>query len=378
MIRCILPFTLALVLATGVRAQNDAAALARDAMNQLDVAHASLNDATRAQTRVAALSETIHALENGLDALRLGLRRASLREAAIRQEFETESETVSRFLGVLLSIQSASGPLALLHPSGALGTARSGMIVSEITPAIQRQADELRDRLNEVAVLRALQESAAQNLQQGLADVQNARTELSLAISNRTDLPQRFVSDPTRVQKLIDSSETLAGFASGLTSFDIGDIALEPNLDFAAMQGALALPVQGTVLHDYNQPDAAGIIHPGLLIATRPLSLLTSPWPATIRFRGPLLDYGNVLILEPDAGTLMILAGLGTVYGQIGQVIPMGTAIGLMGGENTDPNSFVQNAVNGAGSNATETLYIELRIDGLPVDPGDWFAQTKE
>lgn len=378
MISRMAPFLLALLLGTGAHAQSDAANLARDALNQLDAAHASLNDATRAQSRVAALSQTIRALENGLDALRLGLRRASLREAAIRQEFESESETVSQFLGVLLSIQSESGPLSLLHPSGALGTARSGMIVSEITPAIQRQVDELRTRLQEVALLRALQESAAETLQQGLTDVQKARTELSQAISNRTNLPQRFVANPDRVQQLIDSSETLAGFASGLTSLDTGTAPADTLGEFQNAQGTLSLPVQGTLLHGFNQPDAAGITHPGLLVAARPLSLLSNPWPATIRFRGPLLDYGNVLILEPDAGTLLILAGLGTVYGKVGQVIPPGTAIGLMGGKNPEPNSFFQNAVNGAGSDATETLYIELRIDGTPVDPGNWFAQTKE
>lgn len=363
---------------TPLYAQNSPADLARDAVNRLDAAHAALNGAASAHDRVAALSQTIRALEDGLDALREGLRRAALREAAIRREFEAESETVSRFLGVLLSIQSASGPLALLHPSGALGTARSGMIVSEITPAIQKQAEELRARLQEVSLLRALQESAAETLQQGLKDMQNARTELSLAISNRTDLPQRFVADPVRVQRLIDSSETLAGFASGLAGMDIGTALDDPVRDFSAARGTLDLPVQGTVLRGFNQPDAAGVAHPGLLLAARPLSLVSTPWPATMRFRGPLLDYGNVVILEPAADTLLILAGLGTVYGAVGQVIPPNSPVGLMGGNPPDPNSFFQNAVNGAGSSATETLYIELRIGGESVDPSDWFAQTKE
>ena len=378
MSRFFLSIAIAMVIGSPLWGQSDPAALARDAVNQLDAAHASLNEATSAQNRVAALSQTIHALEDGLEALRLGLRRASLRETAIRQEFNAESETVSRFLGVLLSIQSASGPLALLHPSGAIGTARSGMIVSEITPAIQGQADELRARLQEVALLRALQESAAQTLQQGLLDVQEARTELSMAISNRTNLPNRFVADPDHVQDLIETSETLAGFASGLTDMDLGGPIDDPIQKFATSRGHLDLPVQGTVLRGYKQPDAAGVNHPGLLIAARPLSLLTNPWPATVRFRGPLLDYGNVMILEPDAGTLIVLAGLGTIYGDVGQVIPIGAAIGLMGGKSPDSVSFFQNAVNGTGSDATETLYIEIRVDGDPVDPSDWFANTKE
>ncbi|MGR3292030.1 MAG: murein hydrolase activator EnvC family protein, partial [Paracoccaceae bacterium] len=220
MLRALYTLATVLLLNSPVHSANDPATLAQAAIDSLDAAHLALSEATRANDRVAALSQTIRAFEDGLDALREGLRRAALRQAAIKREFDAESEKVSRFLGVLLSIQASSGPLSLLHPTGPLGTARSGMIVSEITPAIQQQAEILRIRLEEVALLRALQESAAETLQQGLTGVQKARTELSQAISNRTDLPKRFLTDPSSLQSLIDSAETLDGFASGLVSLE--------------------------------------------------------------------------------------------------------------------------------------------------------------
>ena len=105
---------------------------------------------------------------------------------------------------------------------------------------------------------------------------------------------------------------------------------------------------------------------------------MTAPWPATIRYIGPLLDYGNVIILEPDAGTLMVLAGLEEVYGELGQVLPAGTPLGLMGGVEPDKDRFLLNAMNGSGSEQTETLYMELRLGTEPVDPAEWFAETKE
>ncbi len=376
--RIFAPILFFLLVAFPVHAESNPAYLARQAMEKLDTAHLALNKAERAGDRVAALSQTIRAFEDGLDALREGLRRAALREAAIKREFDTESEQVSKFLGVLLSIQSSSGPLALLHPSGPLGTARSGMIVSEITPAIQAEAELLRGKLEEVSLLRALQESAADTLQKGLVGVQQARTELSQAISNRTELPQRFLSDPAQLQSLIDSAETLDGFASGLAGIDTGDSVADPVRDFRVARGTLPLPVSGTLLRKFNEPDAAGVKRPGLLLATRPQSLVSAPWPATLRYRGPLLDYGNVMILEPDAGVLLVLAGLDQVFGEVGQVLPPGTPLGMMGGANPDPDRFFQNAVNGAGSEQTETLYIELRLGGEPVDPASWFAQTKE
>ncbi len=358
--------------------QSNPSELARSAMQQLDAAHAALDAAEGATDRVAALTLTIRAYEDGLDALREGLRRAVTREAAIRAEFENESERVSQLLGVLMTIQSTTGPLLLLHPSGPVGTARSGMIVSEVTPALQRQAEDLRSKLEEVALLHALQESAAGTLEAGMRSVQQARTELSQAVSDRTDLPMRFLADPADLQSLIDSAETLEGFASGLAGMEIGGDRIDAVRDFAAAKGTLLLPVEGTLLRRAGEADAAGITRPGLLIATRPLALVTAPWPATIRYLGPLLDYGNVIIMEPDAGTLMVLAGLGEVYGSLGQVIPAGAALGLMGGAEPEMDTFLLDSVNGSGPEQTETLYIELRLGTEPVDPAEWFAETKE
>jgi len=236
----------------------------------------------------------------------------------------------------------------------------------------------LRMKLEEVALLRALQESAADTLQKGLTGVQTARTELSQAISNRTELPKRYLSDPKQIQSLINSSETLEGFASGLAGINTGTTVDDPIRDFQTAKGTLQLPVAGTLLRGFNEADAAGIRRPGILIATRPLSLVNNPWPATLRYRGPLLDYGNVMILEPESNTLLVLAGLDQVYGEVGEVLPPDSALGFMGGATPDPDTFLLNTSNGTGSEQTETLYIELRVGGSPVDPANWFAETKE
>ncbi len=359
-------------------AENDPSALARRAIDKLNQAHVALNEASRASDRVAALSQTIQAFEDGLDALREGVRQAALREAAIRHEFDRESEKLSRFLGVLMSIQSSSGPLGLLHPSGPLGTVRSGMIVADITPEIHRRAEALRRRLEEITTLRSLQQAAAKTLRQGLEDAQAARTGLSQAISNRTELPQRYLADPARLQRLVDGAETLEGFATGLSGIELKGPVPDPVRDFAAARGQLPMPVQGTLLRGFNEPDAAGVRRPGILVATRPLALVTNVWPATVRYRGPLLDFGQVVILEPEPGTLLILGGMDQAFGQVGQVLPAGAPLGLMGGASPDPDGFFQNAVKGAGSERSETLYIELKRGDSPVDPAKWFALTKD
>ena len=258
-------------------ADTDPSHLAKRAAQQLNVAALALRDAEQASDRVAALTQTIQAYEAGLVAMREGMRRAAISEHALQLEFEAKREDVSRLLGVLQSMQATSAPLLLLHPSGPIGTARSGMILAEVTPAIQAQAEVLRGQLEEVALLHSLQQSSAQILTEGLQGAQQARTELSQAVSDRIDLPRRFTEDPVKTAILLDSSETLEGFASGLSNIAEDTEIQIPLPDFEAAKGTLPLPVNGTLLRHYNEADAAGVRRPGLLLATRPLSIVTTP-----------------------------------------------------------------------------------------------------
>lgn len=372
MMRLAALLTAALVAAPAL-GQSDPALLARSAANDLERAQIALQDAEGARDRVAALTQVIRAYEEGLQALREGLRRARIRETAIRQRFDAESGRLSQLLGVLQAIQATQGPALLLHPSGPVDTARAGMVLAEVTPALRAEAEALRATLEEVAVLRGLQESALDTLQTGLAGVQRARTDLAQAISDRRDLPRRFLSDPEALRRLIESAETLEGFASGLA-------ALAPEEDgpllprFSDARGQLPLPVTGRVLRRFGETDAAGITRPGLVIATAPRALVTTPWPATIRYRGPLLDYGNVMILEPGSDYLLVLAGMAEVYGADGEVLPAGAPVGLMGGTPPDAASFLAASGTGTGTALPETLYMELREGGAPVDPAPWFT----
>ncbi|MCV2867526.1 peptidoglycan DD-metalloendopeptidase family protein [Defluviimonas sp. WL0002] len=342
---------------------------AERAAADLREAIATLDQAEGARNRIAALTQTIRAYELGLTALREGLRSSAIREDEIRASFEAQRDTIGQLLAAMAAMEAAPGPLVLLHPDGPEAAARTGMILTSVQPALEAEAAKLRADLQEIARMRALQVSAHSALQEGLSAAQAARTALSQAVQDRTDLPQRFLEDPEELQALVANAETLEGFARGVARLqsDIGP----PMEDFASAEGTLPLPVVGTLLRRAGEADAAGIVRPGMLIATRPAALVTTPWPATIRYRGPLLDYGNVMIVEPAAGYLLVLAGLATVYGETGDVLDAGAPVGLMGGDETA-------LAQGAGAERPETLYIELRRDAEPIDPAPWFEQTRE
>ncbi|KJS43718.1 MAG: peptidase M23B [Roseovarius sp. BRH_c41] len=358
-------------------AAQDPAAAARSAAEQLNRAAEALADAEGAQNRVKALTQVIKAYEDGLEAMRDGLRRASVRERALGAELQAREDEIAQLLGVLSTMGNAPVPVLLMHPSGPVGTARAGMILSEVAPALDSQALALRDQVQELSVLRILQQSAADTLQEGLEGVQEARTALSTAMAERTDLPHRFTEDPVRTALLIASTETLEGFASGLSQIAV-DEAVGSLPDITARKGSLPLPAEGIILHRAGEADAAGVVRPGILLATRPRALVTAPSATTVRYRGPLLDYGNVIILEPQAGILLVFAGLDVVYGQAGQVLPGGSPVGLMGGAGTEGDLLLAADAQDTGARRTQTLYIEVRQDNSPVDPLTWFKTDKD
>lgn len=356
--------------AQGISVPEQAAAARDDLLASIEQLEAS--DSGRDQ--VLALSQTIQAYEKGLGALREALRTATIREAALVMRFEAKRERVSQLLGVLSGLGSDPSPSLLLHPSGPLGTARAGLMLSDVTPALQAEVETLRAELQEVRDLRALQAQASQTLQRGLEAAQGARTQLSQAIAARGALPKKFITDPERLLLIIEDADTLDALATGLAPDLTPDDRL---LGFEDSMGRLPMPVLGQVLRRSGEADAAGITRPGLVIATRPEALVTAPWSGTIRYIGPFLDYGNVVILEPGAGFLLILSGLGVLYGEVGEVIAAGTPLGLMGSGQDEITDAAEGG-NPSGAGGTETLYIELRQGGLPVDPGAWFAETKD
>ena len=357
-------------LALPAAAQPAAEALVRDAARQLEAAGADLGHEAEVYDRIEALTRVIRAYESGLSAMRDSLRAARLREAEVTQRLGQESTEVGAVLNALTTMGQAPEAMLLLHPSGPTATARAGMLMSAVTPAMLGEVEALKGDLQEIATLRALQETALGDLEVGLQQWQDARTRLSDAIEARSDLPRRITEDAATMERLAANARTLSDFADGLST--LPEDAVSDRLpDFATAIGQLALPVHGKVLRRFDEADAAGVRRPGWVLATEPGALVTTPWPATIRYRGPLLDYRNVMILEPEAGYLVVFAGLAEVYGSVGEVLPADAPVGIMGGM---PKAEMAGFRPDGRAVSSQRLYVEVRRDGEPEDPAKWFA----
>jgi len=345
---------------------------AQQAAQNVAQAQIALEKSKSAKDRVRALTETITSFEQGLAILRDSLRNVTTQKSGLQNRLDAQEDTYARLLGVLLTIDKAPVQTQILHPDGPLTTARASMLVADIIPALRAKVDRLRSEMETLVYLNDLQAQIFQDLTDGLSQLQTARTELTRAITDRTDLPKRFTADPKQTEILLAASDTLAIFAQGLDliAVDMAQNSLPSILD---RKGSLPLPAPGRVIRYFNEPDAAGIVRPGVIVATPAQAIVTSPTAATIRYRGPLLDYGLVTILEPQTGVLFIIAGLAQAFGEIGQVVPAGSPIGMMGGNSQTIDAILDQTAENMGTIRSETLYIEIRQDQEPQDPTEWF-----
>jgi len=340
---------------------DDAGDLARRAADDLIAAATLLDETDGASDQIAALTLTVQAYERGLSALREGLRRAHLRQAELQLRLSDQDAELSGLLTLLQNVSREAESQSLLHPGGALPTIRAGTLTASLVPALQERASALQSDLDEMQGLIAIQRSGQEQMEHGVRGIRTARLRLVEAVSKRGGIGEGLGTDDAAIEALINSAETLSAFADSLLpdqirSSWIGDTTWP-------------VPVHGTVLRRYNDVDAAGVRRPGWVIATEPQALVITPAPATVRFSGDIPDQGGVVILEPEPGALVILAGMGSRFVQRDQIVDAGAPIGLMRSRTTREQEELNETFADSGLFGGETLYIEIRQGRTSVDP---------
>lgn len=367
---------LMLMVQPAVAQQEDLVDQTVDAIEQIDAARAALSKAEDARDRVRALTDTLQAFEGGLMILRANTRVVATQEAVISQTLEEREAKTANLLAALQTFGSRPASTVLLHPAGPAGSARAGLLLTDVAARLDAEAAFLRRDLERLAEISALREAAEASLSLGLQEVQQARLALNSAIANREPLPKRLINDPVGAAVLTASADTLEEFAAGLDRIAVNiDVAASDNLP--VVQGALPLPVRGRLIAQSGDAGPDGVARPGIVIETLPNAVVINPVAATLRYAGPLLEMGNVVILEPQSDVLVVFAGLGLIYGQDGDFVEAGAPLGLMGPgrqKNTDIGSTDGDE---GGIGPTDALYIEVRQNNLPENPGLWF-QTEQ
>ncbi len=332
----------------------------------------TLLDAAQAEDmRLDALGRAVTAHEAALAALRAALRALTAEERSLTDRIDADAGRLAALLSALQSISRAPSSALLAVRGGPLEATRAAMLMAGVTPEIERRVSDLTGRLDTLRDLRSREEEARDAARTALAALQELRAATADALGRRDRaglatrgmLRQQAESARDRARSLSDLSGELAGA-------EIPPAA-------GGLPGRAPLPVAGEVTAGFGQPDPWGRPGHGWSVTAPAFAQVTAPWDGTVRFAGPLIDYGHIVVLEPASGYLLVIAGLAQVEREAGEVVLAGEKLGDLGGNLPSDDEILRDGVIQEGPFRTETIYLELRQSGAPLDPAEWFEPVK-
>lgn len=323
---------------------------------------AAMQGGPDADAAIDALAAAMTGQEAALAELRAEVGAAAAREGELALELARRGDETARLLAAMQAASRAPEAAAGLHPEGPLAAARAAALMQRIQPWLRAEAAEISARLAEVEQAQAARDRGAATLDEGLRELAAARGTLRGALAGQATAPVSAAAgvaaaDAREADSLSELADRLAPAAP----------LVDPDPQ------ALRRPVVGRVLRGFREPDGAGMRRPGLTLAAAPLTLVTAPADASVRYAGPFLDYGYVVVLQLRPDAVMVLAGMATLATDSGAVVRAGAPLGFLGGREVGAQEFLMLGEPGTGETPDETLYIELRHGRGPVDPAPWF-----
>lgn len=123
---------------------------------------------------------------------------------------------------------------------------------------------------------------------------------------------------------------------------------------FAKSYGSLPYPAAGTITQQFGTTTISGGHTKGITLTTRPNAQVITPFDGLVLFAGPFKNYRHLLIIDNGDNYVTLLAGMGSINVSVGQELVAGEPVAKM--DNTNKN-----------------LYIEIRKEGIAIDPRPWF-----
>lgn len=342
---------------------------AERASDMLESAKSALAAAKTPQERLEALAEATEAEEAALAAIRIGLRAGADRKIEIGEGLDARKRRLSAVLSALQRIERAPRAATLAHPGGVVDGARAGMMLAALTPALKEEAGRLQALLDELHNLDELQKTASTEVRSSLISLQGSRAEIARLLRHGGDAHGRDGADAVsqEAEALARSAGTLKSLAPHISS------GSTTSAEFTAAIGRLPPPAEGELAEAFGTDEGNGPLE-GVEVETPPYAAITAPWRGVVRYASPFGEDGVVVMFEPEPDVLFVFAGLATTDRQPGDLVMAGEPLGSMGGPEPEAKEFLFTAASAGEANRTETLYMEVRRGGAPVDPATWFA----
>jgi septal ring factor EnvC (AmiA/AmiB activator) len=311
-------------------------------------------------------------------------------ERTIRASLDSRRGVIGEVLAALQRIGRRPPPALIASPEDALQSVRTAMVLGAVLPEMRDQVASLAHDLSSLVTVRKQIAAERDTLKQQLASLGDERTRMSALVTERqkqqAEREQALAAERSRAADLAKQADSLKDLIAKLeqsltpatraarggpppsslsAQHDPGRMA--PAVAFASLRGHVPNPVNGVKLKEFGDPDGMGGSEKGVSIATRAGAQVTAPADGWVVYAGPFRSYGQLLILNVGGGYHVLLAGMDRISVDLGQFVLTGEPVAVMG------NGSRIAAILATGS-SQPVLYVELRKDGTPVDPGPWWA----
>jgi septal ring factor EnvC (AmiA/AmiB activator) len=332
----------------------------------------------------------LRGVEGKIAATEARLKPLDDNELHIRKSFDGRRAIIGKVLAALQRIGHRPPPALIASPEDALQSVRTAMLLGAVLPEMRHEVEALASDLTELLAVRKKIAVEREQLNAEVASLGGERARMTALVEERqkqqaerekaleaeraraSDLARKVDNLKDLIAKLEQGLDPAIREAArsdsrpALSAFrDPG--RLTPAIAFASLRGQVPIPVNGVKLKEFGAPDGAGGLEKGLSIATRPGAQVTGPADGWVVYAGPFRSYGQLLILNVGGGYHVLLAGMDRISVDLGQFVLTGEPVAMMG------NGSHIAAILATGS-SQPVLYIEFRKDGVPVDPGPWWA----
>jgi septal ring factor EnvC (AmiA/AmiB activator) len=335
----------------------------------------------------------IRGVEAQVAATETRLKSLDGNELGIRKSLEGRRAVIGEVLAALQRIGHHPPPALIASPEDALQSVRTAMLLGAVLPEMRHEVEALANDLTNLLDVRKKIAGERDRLKTEVASLGDERTRMTALVGERqkqqAEREKALNAERARASQLAHQVDNLKDLITKLEQGldpatraareagrgdkrsamsalrDPGRLA--PAVSFASLRGQVPIPVNGVKLKKFGVPDGVGGVEKGVSIATRTGAQVTAPADGWVVYAGPFRSYGQLLILNAGNGYHILLAGMERISVDLGQFVLTGEPVAVMG------NGSHIAAILATGS-SQPVLYIEFRKDGVPVDPGPWWA----
>ncbi|RED51271.1 murein hydrolase activator EnvC family protein [Aestuariispira insulae] len=334
----------------------------------------------RLREETVSVARQMQERESLVSTLELQLIELRDERAQRRSGLKAQRAQLSSTLGALSRMPVSPERVFFLYPGDPEQAVRSAMLLQAAVPALRNRADILREELDALTAVEHDITDKLGQLKQAEDTLALERARMASLLAQKTKLADSAQKKQEKSQKkiadLVSKAKSLKDLISKLNKARpkpkpeaAGGPDPEPEQDIRLVRpdvvrtfpskGPVKSPVVGRVVQRYGQDLGYGQTAKGVTVRTRAKAQIVAPHDGQIVFSGPFRDHGLILIIEHPGGYHTVLAGFEHVDVVTGQWLIAGEPVGAMG------------TPSAGGS---PELYVELRREGRPVNPLNWFT----